>query len=269
MERAIITGIHGAVGSKLQNYLGQEGWTVEPWDRSRIPVNDRASMRRFLEDIRPEVVFHLATASQPTGLENEAWVVNVDWPAILADLSCKLGFKLVFTSSVTVFTDRAKGPFDTDSKPDAGPNDPDPYGYQKLTAEQRVLGGNPHAVVARLGWQIGEAPGNNQMIDYLETQQAENGKIEASRRWYPACSFLQDTVEVLVDLAQDGKGLFLLDSNQEWSFYEIVLALNQQRGQPWKVIPTDSFVFDQRMQDPMAGMPSLSKRLPNLNHVER
>jgi dTDP-4-dehydrorhamnose reductase len=123
--------------------------------------------------------------------------------------------------------------------------------------------------VARLGWQIGETPGSNQMIDFLETQQAEHGKIEASRRWYPACSFIQDTVKVLADLAQDGKGLFLLDSNRQWSFYEIVQALNQQRGQPWKVFPTDSFVFDQRMEDPMAGMPSLSERLPDLINIER
>jgi dTDP-4-dehydrorhamnose reductase len=269
MQRTIVTGIHGAVGSGLQVHLRQNDWSVEPWNRSQVPVNDRAAMRRFLEELHPEVVFHLATASQPTGLENEAWIVNVEWPATLADLSCKLGFKLVFTSSVVVFTDRAKGPFDPDSKPDAGPNDPDPYGYQKLIAEQRVLNANPHAVVARLGWQIGEAPGGNQMIDYLETQQAKYGKIEASRRWYPACSFIQDTVRVLVDLAEDGKGLFLLDSNRQWSFFEIVQALNHQRGQPWKVVPTDTFVFDQRMQDPMAGMPPLAERLPGLDQTER
>lgn len=265
-SKAIITGIHGAVGSQLQALVRREGWSVVAWDRSQVPVNDRAAIRRFLDTVQPEVVFHLATAAQPTGLDNEAWIVNVEWPATLADLSCKLGFKLVFTSSVMVFTDRARGPFDTDSKPDAGPNDSDPYGYQKLTAEQRVLSANPHAVVARLGWQIGEAPGGNQMIDFLETRQAEQGRIEASRRWYPACSFILDTIRALVDLAQHGKGLFLLDSNRGWNFYEIAQALNQQRGQPWKVVPTDAFVYDQRMEDPMAGMPPLSQRLPNLNH---
>jgi len=264
MQKTIITGIHGAVGGKLSELLTQSGWTVNSWDRSDIPVNDRSAMRRYLAAERPKVVFHLAIASQPTGLENESWIVNVEWPGMLAELSCRLGFKLVFTSSVAVFTDRAKGPFRTNSKPDSGPNDPDPYGYEKNVAEQRVLNTNPHAVVARLGWQIGDAPGCNQMIDFLEQQQDEKGRIEASHRWYPACSFLDDTARVLLNLAEDGKGLFLLDSNRHWNFYEIVQALNEQRGNPWVVIPTDSFVFDQRMQDPMAGMPPLSDRLPGL-----
>jgi dTDP-4-dehydrorhamnose reductase len=264
MPKSIITGINGAVGSGLREALSQAGWSIQSWDRSAVSVADRAAMRRFLEDQHPQVVFHLATASQPTGLANESWIVNVEWPATLADLSCKLGFKLVFTSSVMVFTERAKGPFNPDSRPDAGPNDVDSYGYEKLTAEQRVLNANPHAVVARLGWQIGDAPGSNQMIDFLETQQAEHGKIEASRRWYPACSFIEDTARALVNLAQDGKGLFLLDSNRRWSFYEIVAALNEQRGGHWQVVPNDSFVYDQRMDDPMAAMPSLAERLPGL-----
>jgi dTDP-4-dehydrorhamnose reductase len=264
MQNAIITGINGAVGSGLNETLKGAGWSIRRWDRSEIPVNDRQAIKRFLEAQDPQVVFHLATASQPTGMGNESWVVNVEWPALLADLSCKLGFKLVFTSSVMVFSERAKGPFTPDSKPDAGPNDADPYGYEKLTAEQRVLNANPHAVVARLGWQIGEAPGSNQMIDFLETQQAEHGKIEASRRWYPACSFIADTAQALLGLALDGKGLFLLDSNRRWSFYEVVQALNDQRGQPWQVVSNDTFVFDQRMEDPMAGMPPLSDRLPAL-----
>ncbi len=264
MQTTIITGINGAVGTGLREVLAQAGWTIHSWDRQAVPVNERAAMRRFLEAKRPEVVFHLATAASSTGLENESWVVNVEWPATLAELSCKLGFKLVFTSSVMVFTDRAKGPFSPDSRPDAGPNDEDPYGYEKLTAEQRVLNANPHAVVARLGWQIGEAPGSNQMIDFLVSQQKQHGKIEASRRWYPACSFIADTAQTLVNLAEDGKGLFLLDSNRRWSFYEIAQALNEQHGNQWQVVPDDMFVFDQRMQDPMAGMPPLSDRLPGL-----
>ena len=176
MQKGIITGINGALGISLNETLTAAGWTIQRWDRSEVPVNDRVAMRHFLEDERPQVVFHLAIASKPTGLANESWVVNVEWPALLADLSCKLGFKLVFTSSVAVFTNRAKGPFNPNSKPDTGPHDPDPYGFEKLTAEQQVLATNPHAVVARLGWQIGAVAGSNQMIDFLETQQAEHGK---------------------------------------------------------------------------------------------
>ena len=103
--KAIITGANGTVGSALMAHWIGVGNTAVSWNRHQIPVNDFDAMRAFLQNEQPDVLFHLAISSQPTGLENEGWIVNRQWPQQLAQLTHKLDIRMVFTSSVMVFTD--------------------------------------------------------------------------------------------------------------------------------------------------------------------
>ncbi|MCA9933546.1 MAG: sugar nucleotide-binding protein [Ardenticatenaceae bacterium] len=259
-QKAMITGASGAVGSVLARFLQEQDWEVVAWDRTAVSLTDLPDIRSYLEFEFPDVLFHLATDSESTGIENESWVVNVAWSENLARLCRQLGIQFVFTSSVMVFTNDANGPFTVEAEPDAAEG----YGYEKRTAEQRVLKVNPRAVIARLGWQIGDAPGSNNMIDFFARQMEEQGEIRASRQWYPATSFLADTAVSLTRLSNNGRGLYLVDANERWNFYEIATALNELHGRPWRIIPTDDFVYDQRMIDGRSHMPSLRKRLSTL-----
>jgi dTDP-4-dehydrorhamnose reductase len=101
------------------------------------------------------------------------------------------------------------------------------------------------------------------MIDFFHTQ-SKNGAIGASTRWYPACSFVTDTVAGLNRLALASPGLYLIDSNREWTFFEIASALNALHGNRWQITPDEDFIYNQRMIDPRAGIPSLKARLPQL-----
>ncbi len=254
--QAIITGVNGAVGTALEAQLLADGHEVTGWDRTAVPPKDLPAAEQFLQATQPDILFHLAVASQSTGKENEGWWINVEWPTQLARLCYQRNIRFVFTSSVMVFTDDAIGPFTPDSQPDAREG----YGYEKLTAERQVRAANPDAVIARLGWQIGDAPGSNNMIDFLAKQDV----VRASEKWFPACSFLADTAVALQSLTYAAPGLYLLDSNGRWNFYEIAAALNNLHGNQWRIEKTADFVYDQRMRDPRANMPLLDKRLPSL-----
>lgn len=258
--KAIITGASGTLGTTLRHTLEAQGNTVVAWDRARVPIDRYQPMEDYVRAEQPDVIFHLATASQPTGRDNESWLVNYEWTSELAWIARVLDVRFVFTSSVMVFTNAAPGPFTVESRPDA----PEGYGYEKRRAEERALAQNPAAVVARIGWQIGSAPGTNNMIDFFQREMTQNGQINASRQWYPACSFLPDTAQALIDLSQGAGGLYLVDSNTRWTFYEIASALNIQHGGVWNIVPNDAFVYDQRMIDPRVPIPPLSARLPTL-----
>ncbi len=258
--KALITGIHGTVGSALAAHLTQQGHRVSGWDRAAVPIDQYQAMEDFVRAEKPDVLFHLAIASRATGKPNESWLVNYDWTSELAWITRTLGIRFIFTSSAMVFSDNAKGPFTLESKPDA----PEGYGYEKRMAEQRVFQQNPDAVVTRLGWQIGEKAGSNNMIDFFEKQSKERGKVGASRKWYPACSFLPDTASALAWLAAALPGLYQIDSNKNWTFYEIACALSEKHGGRWKIEPNDDFVFDQRLIDPRVPIPPLQARLPGL-----
>jgi len=148
--KAIVTGANGTVGSALVQHLKTQSHRVTSWDRNVVPIDCYQPMEDFVRREKPDVLFHLAIASQSTGMPNESWLVNYEWTSELAWTARQLGVRFVFTSSVMVFTDDAKGPFTLDSVADA----PQGYGYEKRMAEQRVFHQNPDAAVARLGWQI-------------------------------------------------------------------------------------------------------------------
>ncbi len=261
--RALITGARGTVGQALQAVLRARGVEVVAWDRAAVAVDDYAAMHQFIKGVAPDVLFHLAIGSQPTGQANESWLVNYQWPSELAWITRELGVRMVFTSSVMVFTDDAVGPFTVDTPPDAATG----YGYEKRQAEARVRAQNPDAVVVRLGWQIGERSGSNNMLDFFERQMRDAGRITASDRWYPACSFLLDTATALATLAAGAPGLYQINSNTGWTFFDIASALNVAHGGRWQVIATSDFVYDQRMRDERLAVPPLSARLPQLASV--
>lgn len=263
MTRALLTGARGTVGQALEAHLVAAGGNVVRWDRDVVPIDDYAAMEAFVRGSGAEVLFHLAIASQPTGRPDEGWAVNYQWTSELAWICRVLGVRFVFTSTAMVFSDAAQGPFTPESVPDASEG----YGHQKRAAEERVRYQNPQATIVRLGWQLG-APttrGDNTMQRFFERHMAEHGEIRASTRWLPACSFADDTAAALARLAAEPPGLFMLDSNRRWTFFEIAQAVAAAEQRDWKVTATEEFIYDQRLLDPRAPLPPLSARLPSLS----
>jgi dTDP-4-dehydrorhamnose reductase len=258
--KIVITGASGTIGTALHNYLNSQDHQIIAWDRQQIPIDNFLAMEDYLRHTEPDVLYHLAIASQSSGLENESWLVNYEWSGELAWISRILDIKFIFTSTVMVFSDNAKGPFTIHSVPDAGSG----HGFEKRKAEELVFAHNPDALVIRLGWQIGENSGSNNMIDYLEKQMTVHGKIKASRKWFPACSFIADTVRVLSTLVDSEPGIYMIDSNRQWNFYEICCSLNKEYGNKWRIEETDDFIFDQRLIDTRLEVPTLKKRLKDL-----
>jgi dTDP-4-dehydrorhamnose reductase len=182
----------------------------------------------------------------------------VAWAEEVARACAERGVRFVFTGSVSVFGSTQRGPF----APDAVPEPDDDYGRYKLEAERRVRAAHPGAVVARLAWQIGEAPGANHLVDYLHRTAEAEGRVEASTRWVPACAFLDDTAAALVGLAERGApGLYHLDGNPGLSLYEIAIALNRLHGAPWTVVPVEEPDRDTRMVDHRISTRPITARL--------
>ncbi|MCB9764534.1 MAG: sugar nucleotide-binding protein [Alphaproteobacteria bacterium] len=252
--RALITGSRGTVGSALRAALEGRGDDVVPWDRAAVPIDDYTRMHAFVEQVRPDVLFHLAAASQPSqdrAPEEESWLVNHDWTSELAWITRQLGVRFVFTSTVMVF--ESPGPYTIASRPDPTAG----YGREKALAEARTVHQNPHARIARLGWQIGEGTQGNHMAAWAHAR----GRVEASLRWIPACSFLEDTAAGLLQVAEAGPGLYHLDSNDGHSFYDILSALQRTQGTDWTLVPTWERAFDQRLLEARIRMPRLGERL--------
>jgi len=243
--KAVVTGMNGTVAPHAGRELAAHGFEVAAWDRNEHPVEDQAAGRNFLDRAAPDWLFHIGMGPP-------------EWAGFLAAESRARGIDFLYTSTVSVYADREIGPITPDTEPDATGE----YARYKLACEARVREANPGAVIARIAWQIGSEPGSNNMVDYLHKCAAEAGQIQASTRWYPACSFLEDTAAVLHQLRLDhAPGTYLVDGNESMNFFEIASALNRLQGSRWTVRPVDDFALDLRMVDARIRVPPIEGRL--------
>lgn len=231
--KALITGMNGTVAPVLAQRLSKAGYSAVPWNRDLHPIDNREAVECFIASESPDLLCHLAMGSP-------------DWAEWMAQICVERNIPFLFTSSVSVFSSSQVGPFTVEDIPQ--PNDE--YGRYKLECEQRIQAANPNAWIVRLGWQIGNIPGGNHMVDYLDRTFLEKGVIEASTEWFPACSFLTDTTETLCRIIQiQPPDLFHLDGNPGLSFHDIANGLNRLQGNPWNVIPSTTLVQNHRMLD--------------------
>jgi dTDP-4-dehydrorhamnose reductase len=243
--KAILTGMNGTVAPVVARHLQQHGHTTIAWDRQRTPIDDPESIRRFIVEQQPDWFFHIATGSP-------------DWAEEAARACAEMGIRFLFTSSVSVFSHEQQGPF----TPDVEPQPADDYGAYKLECEGRVRRANSDAIIARLAWQIGDAPGSNNMIDYLHRAATTHGQIETSTNWYPACAFLEDTAASLYRLIQSYPAdLYQLDGNPGLNFFEIVTGLKRLHGADWIIAPTTTPAQNNRMLDERIAIAPITERL--------
>jgi dTDP-4-dehydrorhamnose reductase len=230
---AIITGMNGTVAPVLTKVLTKSGHKVIPWNRSQVPIDNLQVAKEFIRKENPDWFFHVATGS-------------ADWAEFVAQICFEQNIIFLYTSSVSVFSSHQQGPFTVDVQPQ--PNDD--YGRYKLECEQRIRKVNQNAIIVRLGWQIGKTTGGNQMVEFLNNTYLDNGKIEASKNFYPACSFLEDTAICLVDIMQNiSADLYQLDGNPGMNFYEISIGLNKLLKMSWKIDAVNSPVQNNQLLD--------------------
>lgn len=246
--RALITGMNGTVAPALAAALRERGCVVQAWDRVASPPVSESAVRAHVEDARPALVCHVATGAP-------------EWAAWIARACRDRDIPLLWTGSVSVFGSGHTAPFLPDTPPDAT----DEYGAYKIHCERLVRESNPDAIIARLGWQIGDAPGSNTMTDFLARAAATgNGTVEASTRWKPSCARLRDTAEALADLALGRqRGVFHLEGNRAGlAFHQIARRIARAIGADWRVVGVGSPVLDNRMDDPRLVMRQVVDGLP-------
>jgi dTDP-4-dehydrorhamnose reductase len=246
--RVLVTGLNGTLAPVLADTLRARGMTVVGWDRRRVPPDDDTACLAELQRLRPAAVFHLA-------LGGEAWA------GLLAAWCARHEVPFVFTSTAMVFDQEPDGPHRIDDPRTAK----DDYGRYKIRCEDAIRQASNGAIVARIGWQIGDRRGGNNMLEALWRMAENDGVIRASTRWRPACSFMSDTAEALVRLAAGGRpNTCHLDSNvaDALSFHEIVLRLRALHKAAWPVEAVDEYIHDQRLLDDVRWLPDLAERLP-------
>jgi dTDP-4-dehydrorhamnose reductase len=256
-KKVLITGASGTIGKVLAKKLLQKGFIVEKWNRSEIPIDNYAMMEKYIKQIKPDYLFHLAaiTSFDPEQ-RKDSWKVNYEWTNELAWICKQQAIKFIFTSTGMVFSEKQQGPYDFNTIPEEDYG----YGHEKRMAETQIFQQNPDAVILRLGWQIAEGGGNS-ILTWLENTASHVEVMSTSASWLPSCSFVEDSADVIIDSTSFQPGIYMVNSNTKWTFYEIAVALNKTYNKGWKIIPVRSNVRDRRMLDDRIQIPDLKSKL--------
>ena len=259
-KKVILTGSHGTIGKVLHQKLIQQGYIVETWDRTKVPIDNYALMEAYIKKIKPAYILHLAaiTSFDPEQ-RKDSWQVNYEWTSELAWICKKLSVKFIFTSTGMVFSEKQQGPYDINTIPEEDYG----YGHEKRLAETRIFHQNSEAVVLRLGWQIAEE-GRNSILTWLENTASKVEIMSTSASWFPSCSFVDDTADIIIASTLYQPGIYMVNSNTKWTFYEIAFALKKLYNKDWKIAPVKSTLRDRRMVDERVWIPDLKNKLTYL-----
>ncbi len=245
--KAIITGLNGTLAPVLANRLRRSDVEVIRWDRSQVSPGDERAMAAFIADVAPAWICHLAMGHE-------------SWAQFLARYCEQQRIGFLFTSTAMVFDHEPDGPHHAGDERTAR----EVYGRYKIRCEDAIQAVSNSAIITRIGWQIGEGRGGNQMIEGLCRMMEKDGKIAASTRWIPATSFMADTCDVLLQLLRENQaGTYHLDSNA-WcalNFCEIVHRLKAKMNSDWIVESQRNYTHDQRLLDKRITMRTLTERI--------
>lgn len=225
----------GTLAPFVADFFKEHQWEVFNWDHHTVSPDDEKDSREFIEQINPNAICHMAMGSEEWAGWLAAWAKENECP-------------YVFTSTAMVFDSNQSGPYQIETPRESK----DPYGQYKVRCEDAIWKANSGAMIARLGWQIGDDRGGNNMLEFLHTMMEEKGKIEASSAWIPATSHMRHTAEVLYKLVElNEPGLYHVDSNADtgWNFVELVTALAKHHGKQWVIEENQDYLHDQRLQD--------------------
>lgn len=245
--RVLLTGMNGAVAPAFARALRDSDHQVIAWDRTRLPIDSEWHIRAAIDQHNPDWICHIATGPP-------------QWAQWLARACADFNLGFLWTGTVSVFSEAAVAPLTPDLPPDAT----DEYGRYKIECERLINEANPRAVIARLGWQIGDEPGSNTMTDFLAREAMKHsGPIEASTKWIPSCAFLTDTSAGLLALLERAEpGIFHLEGNSAGlSFFEIASALAHIGDRSWTIRSSDAPARDNRMRDDRVTLGQVARRL--------
>ena len=216
-----VTGSSGTIGKELIKTIKNRNHNFLQMNRGDLDINNKNEVINFLNLNKPDAIIHLAKADK-------------NYTRVLLEWSKKNNTKFIFTSTYKVFSGKKlDSPYQVYDRPDGT----DEFAQYKIELEDLVFDVYPESYIARLAWQIGKKPGGYNMLSFIKDQIDKRGIIHASKNLYLSAMFLEDTTNALIDLIESYMpGLYHLESNDGFSFYDIIYFLKHTLGHEWIIL---------------------------------
>ena len=236
MEKVLVTGASGLLGSKLVKALS-EGYEVIPTHSThsihpgsvRMDIVDGDEVARVLSGVEPKLVVHAAAETNVDKCETNrelAWNVNAKGTRNIAEACAKMCVKLVYVSTDYVF-DGEKGLYseEDEAKP------VNYYGVTKLKGEEFVRELCEDFIIARTsvlyGWHPSKVNFATWVIDSLRNSKG----ISVVEDHYDSPTLADNLAEIILRIVgMDLTGAYHVAGSERISRYDFAMKTAEVFG---------------------------------------
>lgn len=203
--------------------LGAAPHDVVAADRAGLDITNRDRVKRFMDEVRPEVVLHAAAWTDVDGCEvdpDRAFGVNALGTRNVAEAAHEVGAHVCYISTDYVFDGRSDRPYVEWDEP----NPVSVYGRSKLGGEQELF---PGSTIVRTSWVCG-AFGRNIVRTVLEAAPAKMSFVDDQ---HGCPTFSEDLSLVVARLAIERRpGTFHVTNQGPTTWYAFARAVLEAAG---------------------------------------
>lgn len=231
----LITGAGGVVGSYAPSVFSANDLLltdlVESRGISQLDVTDTDAVHAAIRTTRPDVVLHLAAATDVDRCEQDpdvAFRVNAIGTENVAHACRESGALLVYISTAGVFGGGKPDPYTEFDAPDPA----NIYGHSKLAGERTVSSMLDRYFIVRAGWMVGGASLEKKFVGMMIRQlEAGATHLRAVHDKFGSPTYAPDLLRGIRTLLDTNRfGLFHMVNDGSCSRYDVAVALCELLG---------------------------------------
>jgi dTDP-4-dehydrorhamnose reductase len=226
--RLFVTGWTGLLGASLVPALRGQGHLVEGCDVTDAEIDDADYLRRRLEALRPEAVFHLAAWTEVDRAESEpesAERVNVGGTRAVAAEAERVGAAVWLLSTDYVFDGSQRSPY----REEDAPAPLGVYARTKRGAEASVAERSRDWAIVRSAWLFG--PGGRNFVDTIldRLERGETVRVVDDQRGSP--TYAPDLARGIASLvAAQARGIVHLVNAGDATWFDLAREAAHRAG---------------------------------------
>lgn len=196
-QRIAIVGAGGRLGAALSRSY-EKSFSVLAYNHAQLDIGDLKNLRRTLEAAEFDSLVNCAAQTNVDRCESEkeeAYRLNGDAPAVIAEVCTRKGARLVHVSTDYVFAGDKDGPYVEEDEP----RPLSVYGDSKLAGEKQITQVDRRHVIARVSWVFG--PDRPSFIDAVITRAQKETQVAAIGDKWSTPSYTIDLATYLKALA--------------------------------------------------------------------